>query len=242
MTLALLRCKRRPTALLPSLVLALIITSAMSFSAWATGTPSSPRAFDAIYRLEIEGWPDANINHTLKRRGDAWISEMRAAIAVANGWERSRFTIDENGVNSSDYASGYSLLGIGEDYHMGQGELDRWPDRQAALFQLSQQADQVACRHPQVAPCTLTYTNYKGEEETFLYRRLDTSTLELTVGSFPAVTISLWRGEHPDRDLRLTFTPEVPGLLLAADYFKDGKRTSRLSLRSLHVNDLASTD
>lgn len=242
MILASLRRKRHPPALLPSLVLALITTSAMPLSAWAADTSSSPRAFDATYRLEIEGWPDANINHTLKRRGDAWISEMRAAVAVANGWERSRFTIDENGVNSSDYESGYSLLGIGEDYHMGQGELGRWPDRQAALFELSQQAAQVACRHPQVAPCTLTYTSYKGEEETFHYRQLDTSTLELPSGSFPAVTVSLWRTEHPERDLRLTFTPDVPGLLLAADYFKHGERKSRMRLRHLRVNDLASTD
>ncbi|WP_136253249.1 hypothetical protein [Onishia niordana] len=239
MILASLRRKPHPPALLPSLVLALITTSAMPLSAWAADTSSSPRAFDATYRLEIEGWPDANINHTLKRRGDAWISEMRAAVAVANGWERSRFTIDENGVNSSDYESGYSLLGIGEDYHMGQGELEAWPDRQAALFELSRQASQASCWHPQVAPCTLTYTNYKGETKRYHYRRLETTTLDLPAGSFPAVTISLWRGDHPGRDLRLTFTPEVPGLLLAADYFKDGERTSRLSLRRLRFNDLA---
>ncbi|MGB8714395.1 MAG: hypothetical protein WCD50_14895 [Onishia taeanensis] len=235
MNLATARRQRHLTGLLPGLVLLLIA----SFNAFAADDVAAPRTFEATYRLEIDGWPDADISHSLKRQGGAWVSEMRASVAVANGWERGRFTLGDDGVTSSEYAGGYSLLGIGEDYHMGQSELAAWPDRQAALFELSRQADQVSCWHPQVAPCTLTYTNYKGETKSFHYRRLETTTLDLPAGNFPAVTISLWRGEHPGRDLRLTFSPEVPGLLLAADYFKDSERTSHLSLKRLRFNDLA---
>lgn len=231
-------CQRRPLGLLLGLTL-LFITP---FSAFAATAAAPPRAFEATYRLEIDGWPNANVSHRLTRQDDAWVSEMRATIAVANGWERSRFAIERDSVTSRDYASGYSLLGISKDYRMGRGEMTAWPDRQAALFALSRQADQASCWHPQVAPCSLTYTNYEGEEKRFHYRRVETTTLELPAGTFPAVTIALWRTDHPDRDLRLTFSPEVPGLLLAADYFKNGERKSRMSLSRLRLNDLAKAD
>tara|TARA_B100000700_G_scaffold127960_1_gene143250 strand:- start:10454 stop:11176 length:723 start_codon:yes stop_codon:yes gene_type:complete len=235
MNLATVRCQRGAAGVLTAIALLLIAP----FNAFAADDAASPRAFEATYRLAIDGWPDADIDHSLKRQGGAWVSEMRASVTVANGWERGRFTLGDQGVTSSEYAGGYSLLGIGEDYHMGQSELAAWPDRQAALFELSRQADQVSCWHPQVAPCTMTYTNYKGETKRYHYRRLETTTLDLPVGNFRAVTIALWRGEHPDRDLRLTFSPEVPGLLLAAEYFKNGERTSQLRLNRLRFNDLA---
>ena len=202
----------------------------------------APRAFEATYRLAIDGWPDTNVSHRLSQQGDVWVSEMRASIPVASGWERSRFTVEDDGVTSRDYASGYSFLGIGENYRMEREELEAWPDRQAALFELSRQADQVACWHPQVAPCTLTYTSYKGEKQHYYYRRVETRSLELPAGRFPAVTVALWRAEHPERDLQLTFSPQVPGLLLAVDYFKNGERKSHMRLRQLHVHDLARAD
>ncbi|MAX32515.1 MAG: hypothetical protein CME72_05535 [Halomonadaceae bacterium] len=235
MNLATARCQPGLAGLLTALALVLIAP----INAVAADNEAAPRPFEATYRLEIDGWPDADISHSLRRQGSNWVSEMRASVAVANGWERGRFTLAEDGVTSSDYAGGYSLLGIGEDYRIGESELTAWPDRQAALFELSRQASQASCWHPQVAPCTLTYTNYRGETKHYYYRRLETTTLDLPAGNFSAVTVSLWRGEHPDRDLRLTFTPEVPGLLLAADYFKDGERTSHLSLKRLRFNDLA---
>ncbi|WP_192034937.1 hypothetical protein [Halomonas sp. YLGW01] len=227
--------QRRLAGLLLGLALAFIAP----LSALADGAVAPPRAFEATYRLEIEGWPDTDVTHRLRREGDAWISEMRARIAVASGWERSRFTLESDRVTSRDYASGYSLLGISKDYRMGRDELGAWPDRQAALFALSRQAEAATCWHPQVAPCTLTYTDYEGEEKRFHYRRLETTTLELPAGTFSAVTVALWRSERPGRDLRLTFSPRLPGLLLAADYFKDGERKSRMRLHRLRSQTLA---
>ncbi|WP_458526122.1 hypothetical protein [Onishia taeanensis] len=235
------QCQGRLTGQWLGLALLLAITLALPLNAHAGGT-AAPRPFEATYRLTIDGWPDANVHHSLRRQGDAWVSEMRATIAVANGWERSRFILGDDGVSSREYAGGYSLLGIGEDYRMGARELAAWPDRQAALFALSRQAEQAACWHAQVAPCSLTYTNYKGEEKRYSYRRLETTTLESPAGTLPAVTVTLWRAGRADRDLRLTFSPRMPGLLLAADYFKNGERMSRMRLTRLRLNDLAKAD
>ena len=66
--------------------LATLLLTAASSLALAAPTP-----FTAHYRLDISGWPDATITHTLSRQddvsspGEVWESDMRASIKVASG-------------------------------------------------------------------------------------------------------------------------------------------------------------
>lgn len=192
-----------------------------------------PQPFAASYRLEVRGWPNATVNHRLTREGEHWQSQMRAAIAVARGNERSRFFLDADGVRSVNYASGYSLLGIGGDYRLGGDDLSRLPDRQAALFELSRRALSDDC----ASDCHLTYQDHKGREEHVTYRVLNPRRLQLPAGDFDAVTVEVTESDHPERRLLLHFHPELPGLLLAAEYHRDGQRRSRMSLTELALLD-----
>ncbi|PMR73241.1 hypothetical protein [Billgrantia endophytica] len=194
---------------------------------------ASPQPFSARYRLEVSGWPNATIDHQLIRESGHWQSRMKAAIAVARGNERSRFVITPEGARSVNYASGYSLLGIGGDYRLGSDDLADRPDRQTALFELSRRAVNGDCR--QGAECRLVYQDHRGREEILDYRVLDREHLQLPAGEFDAVKVEVIDRETPDRQMIFHFHPELPGLLLAVDYRRDGKRSSRLSLTSLDV-------
>lgn len=194
---------------------------------------ANPVAFQATYHLSVDGWPDARINHRLSRQGEVWQSEMRAAISIAKGDERSRFRIDGGVIDAESYVSGYNLLGFGERYRLTAEDLTALPDRQTALFVLSRRAPDARCTHDQVAPCTLHYLGYKGEEETLHYRILERGETQLPYGTYPSVTVDSWDPEKPDRRLVFTFHREIPGLLLAMEYRRDGERQSRLTLRQL---------
>jgi hypothetical protein len=189
------------------------------------------KPFTASYRLEVRGWPDTTIDHRLTRQGDAWQSEMRATIAVARGKESSRFLIEDEGVRSLQYASGYSLLGVGGDYRLTPDDLDALPDRQSALFELSRRAVRDGCD----TPCRLHYQDHRGREEVLDYRVLGQETLALPAGEFEAIKVEVNDPETPERRLLFRFHPELPGLLLAVDYHRDGQRRSRLSLAKLEV-------
>ncbi|PXX99999.1 hypothetical protein [Halomonas sp. LBP4] len=229
-----------PSSLLsPLLLLLLTLTPAVPSGAHAAAPGkqaaalehgAEPRPFTASYRLEVRGWPSATIEHRLTREGGHWQSRMRAAIAVARGSERSRFIITPDGVRSVNYASGYSLLGIGGDYRLGSDELAERPDRQTALFELSRRALTGDC---QDAACRLDYQDHRGRGERLDYRVLDRETLALPAGEFEAVRVEASDPEKPQRRLLFSFHPEYPGLLLAVEYHRDGKRQSRLSLTEL---------
>lgn len=186
------------------------------------------RPFDARYHLEVTGWPNTTIEHRLSRDGTHWQSDMRAAISLARGRERSRFIADE-AIRSLHYVSGYSLLGIGKDYELDRAALARLPDRQTALFELSRRAVADDC----ASPCRLRYLDHRGREERIDYRRLDRRTLELPAGRFEAVRVEVTEPGEPERRMLLSFHPEVPGLLLAMEYHRDGERQGRLALTDL---------
>ncbi|WFM72100.1 hypothetical protein [Halomonas sp. CKK8] len=189
---------------------------------------AEPRPFDARYRLEVAGWPSTTVEHRLSRDGTHWQSDMRAAIAVARGHERSRFIAGE-AIRSLHYDSGYSLLGIGKAYELDREALARLPDRQTALFELSRRAVADDCD----PTCRLRYLDHRGREERVDYRRLDRRTLELPAGRFEAVRVEVTEPDDPDRRMVFSFHPGVPGLLLAMEYHHDGERRSRLALTDL---------
>ena len=191
---------------------------------------SEPRPFDARYHLEVDGWPNATIEHRLSRDGSQWLSDMRADIAVARGRERSRFLAGA-AVRSLHYASGYSLLGVGKRYALDREALARLPDRQAALFELSRRATAADC----AAACPLRYLDHRGRETLVEYRLLPPTALSLPAGEFEAVRVEVVEPDEPDRRLRFSFHPSVPGLLLAMEYHRDGERRSRLALTELDL-------
>lgn len=220
---------------LRTFLLGITITSMLVSTAMAR-EPTAPRPFAASYRLEVDGWPIARINHRLSRHGPHWQSDMRAAISMARGNESSRFRVSDDGIRATAYHSGYSLLGIGDKYRLGHDDLADLPDRQAALFDLSRQAVQALCNTNQ-SPCELRYQDHKGREEVLRYRIVERGELTLPAGEFDAVTIEAWDPEHPERQLVFSFHPELPGLLLAIDYRRDGKRKSRLTLTELTLSE-----
>ncbi len=185
--------------------------------------------FNASYRLEVKGWPNATIDHRLSRESGHWQSRMEAAIAVARGNEHSRFIVTPDGVRSVNYGSGYSLLGVRGSYRLGSDELGDRLDRQAALVELSRRAANGGCE----ATCRLVYQDHRGREESVEYRIVERAPLMLPAGRFDAVKVEVLDPETPDRQLLFHFHPEVPGLLLAAEYHREGERRSRLTLRAL---------
>ncbi|MEQ6916195.1 hypothetical protein [Halomonas aquatica] len=208
---------RRCTALL--LLLLLATGSALAME---------PSPFDARYRLEVKGWPNATIEHRLSRDGKQWISEMSADIGVARGSERSRFLAGQ-AIRSLHYASGYTLMGFGKEYELDHEALARLPDRQTALIDLSRRAAAADCAHP----CRLRYLDHRGREKLIEYRVLLRDTLSLPPGNFEAVRVEASEPDEPGRKMTFSFHPGVPGLLLAMEYHRDGKRRSRLTLIEL---------
>jgi len=210
----------------------------LSIGCWANLALAAPTPFTAHYRLEISGWPDATITHRLSHEGndsDVWTSDMQASIKVASGEERGRFELDGDEVHALDYTSTYSLLGIGDDYHLDGEQLKTLPDRQTALFALSQRAPSARCANDQVSPCELTYQDHKGREKTMLYRVVERGDMKTPAGTFPGVTVDTWDPDPDKRDrhLYLIFSRDTPGLLLGSRYVKNGKESSRLSLLDL---------
>ncbi len=189
--------------------------------------------FSASYRLEVRGWPNATIEHDLTRESGHWQSRMQAAIAVARGNERSRFIVTPEGVHSVNYASGYSLFGVGGNYRLGSSELAELPDRQAALIELSRRALNGGCERD---TCRLVYQDHRGREEALDYRLLGTDVLQLPAGEFQALKVEVREPDTPERSMVFHFHPEYPGLLLAVDYQRDGERRSRLTLTSLRTD------
>jgi hypothetical protein len=213
-----------------------VLLTVLSTTGTALAAVPEPEAllqpFTASYRLEVKGWPNANIEHHLSRESGHWQSRMQAAIAVARGNERSRFIVTPEGVRSVNYASGYSLLGVGGNYRLGSDELASLPDRQAALIELSRRVLNGGCEND---ACRLVYQDHRGREETLDYRLLGPERLSLPAGEFEAVKVEVNDPETPERKMLFHFHPQYPGLLLAVDYRRDGERKTRLTLTSLQT-------
>lgn len=198
----------------------------------AAATSITPRPFSARYRLEVEGWPAAYIDHRLSRDGDYWESLMETDIRVARGSERSRFLLQGEAVQSLYYASGYSLLGVGDSYRLGAEPLETLPDRQTALFTFSRRIINGDCS---ADACDIRYLDHKGREERLRAHAQGSSRITLPAGTFAALAVEAWEADEPDRRLLFHFHPEVPGLLLSVDYHRNGKRRSHLALSELTV-------
>lgn len=196
---------------------------------------ASATPFQASYALRIDGWPDASIKHTLSRHGSTWESEMRAAIAIAEGNERSRFRFQDGKVESLQFVSGYRLLGLGKRYSLSAEDLRALPDRQTALFALSRQVRTARCTHPQVSPCTIRYLDHKGDEEILNYRIVAHPDVTLPIGTLPGIRIDAWEPGKRDRHLIMTFHADIPGLLLGMEYRREGEIASRLTLTDLSL-------
>ncbi|WFF40490.1 hypothetical protein EVC62_02655 [Salinicola endophyticus] len=217
---------------MPYLTSMLLSLALLLLSATTALAQSAPTPFVAHYRLAISGWPDATITHRLSQHGSVWESTMQASLKIAHGEERGRFAVEGDDVQAIDYTSGYSLLGIGDDYHLNADQLKRLPDRQTALFELARTAPEARCRSDQVSPCQLTYQDHKGRDKTLYYRVTGEGEVTTPAGKFPGVSVDTWDAD-PDkrgRHLFLTFDRDVPGLLLASRYVRDGEQRSQLSL------------
>ncbi|WP_282038563.1 hypothetical protein [Halomonas alimentaria] len=195
-------------------------------------TSIAPRPFKARYRLEVKGWPAAYVDHRLSHEGDYWESLMETGIRVARGSERSRFLLENGGIQALYYASGYMLLGVGDSYSLSSDRLTRLPDRQTALFALSRRIIDGDCAG---SSCDIRYLDHKGREEALRVRAQGRSRITLPAGTFEALTVEAREADKPDRRLVFHFHPEVPGLLLAVDYHRGDERRSHLALSELSV-------
>ncbi|MEO1853233.1 hypothetical protein [Chromohalobacter sp.] len=209
----------------------LVILSGLSGVANAQATPAP---FSATYHLRLDGWPDADVQHRLSHLGgNDWQSEMRASVLTAEGYERGKFRLQDDGVQAWHYASGFTLFGLGERYHLSARELATLPDRQSALFILSRGLDTAPCQRAAAPPCRLAYADHKGRPEAFAYHVGAPQTLDVPAGAFKARWVEGWNPEKPDRRLHLAFSVQRPGLLIAVEYYRDGELASRMALTEL---------
>ncbi|MGO3057790.1 hypothetical protein ACT3R7_01925 [Halomonas sp. AOP43-A1-21] len=184
--------------------------------------------FEAQYRLETRGWPGATINHKLSQEGLHWLSDMSFSVTIARGQEYSRFSESNDSIRSLLYSSSYSLLGVGDSYQLNEGDILSI-DRQAALVDLSRRAGHENCT--QSAPCDLDFVDHRGRDENFQYYAApQTHTLSVPAGEFDAQQVVLIDKEKPDRHLEINFHPDWPGLILSAEYQKEGRRQTRIRL------------
>ncbi len=204
---------------------------------WLIALPTLAAAplepFAATYRLQIDGWPDATIHHQLTRHDGQWESAMQARIAFAEGNESSRFRLAGDHLEALLYTSSYRLFGMGSDYRLNARQLAELPDRQTALLILSRQALSAACVGVSSSPCTLRYRDYRGDLVTLNYRVSERGESSSPSGRLSSVSVDTWRPDKPARHLMIRFTPDLPGLLLGAEYRRDGELVSTLALTSL---------
>ncbi|MFO7910031.1 MAG: hypothetical protein R6U42_08510, partial [Halomonas sp.] len=61
----------------------------------------------------------------------------------------------------------------------------------------------------------------------------DIDRLKVPAGEFDTHSVILFDSEKPDRELRISFHADFPGLILEALYQKDGKRDTHITLTQL---------
>lgn len=211
------------------LAVTLCLTGLMTAGAQASPSTafSTPQPFEAQYRLKVDGWPSATITHHLSQEESHWRSDMRFSIAVISGEERSRFSVADDATRALLYNSRYSLFGIGNDYQLKEEQLTTL-DRQTALFDLSRRAGKENCI--KAAPCDLRFLDHEGEEEHYRYYMDNQSPISVPAGEFDALNVVMLNAEKSDSELHLSFHPDWPGLVLSAEYFKDGERETQIAL------------
>lgn len=184
--------------------------------------------FQAQYRLETRGWPGAYITHKLSNEGQHWLSNMSFSVTIARGQEYSRFSANGDSIHSLIYGSSYSLLGVGDSYQLNEGDIPTI-DRQAALVELSRRAGREECT--QSTPCDIEFVDHRGRNEHFqYYAEPEIHTVSVPAGEFDAQKVILMDIEKPDRHLEINFSPSWPGLILTAEYQKEGRRQTHIRL------------
>ncbi|WNK19606.1 hypothetical protein P1P91_12280 [Halomonas piscis] len=216
---------------LPAAALALGIVAGLIGPAFAESPALRPvEAFEAQYRLKVDGWPGATLSHVMSQEGRHWKSAMRFSIAVASGRERSRFIADDEGTHSLHYYSGYSLFGVGDSYELADADIDTL-DRQTALVDLARRAGRETCS--QASPCDVHFVDHRGRDEDFQYYADGTRTIKVPAGRFDAQSVVLLDADKPDREIRINYHPDYPGLIVDASYWKDGERETHIALTRL---------
>lgn len=226
-----MRCALYQHAQYPRCLVAAMLCFSGLMTADAEASPSTafsaPQPFEAQYRLKVDGWPSATITHHLSQEDSHWRSDMRFSIAVVSGEERSRFSVSDDATRALLYNSRYSLFGIGNDYQLNEEALTTL-DRQTALFDLSRRAGKENCS--EAAPCDLRFLDHEGEEEHYQYYVESQSPISVPAGEFDALNVIMLNAEKSDSELHLSFHPDWPGLVLSAEYFKDGERETQIAL------------
>lgn len=212
-----------------TLACALLLGISANHGVAASDTPDL-QSFNASYHLSVSGWPDADINHRLTQVGpDRWRASMKARIAIARGMETGHFRLSSGDMDSYDYDSNYRLLGIARDYTLDSSKLGQIPDRQSAIIGLAMNAANSPCQHE----CPLHYRDHRGRDKTLLYQRLPDAPMQVAGMSTQALRLELSEPDEPEKRMLMSMHPDVPGLMLEMEYFRDGKRKSRLSLTSV---------
>lgn len=194
-----------------------------------SGMPD-PQNFNASYHLSVSGWPDADINHRVTQVGpDSWRASMKARIAIARGMETGHFRFNSDNLASYDYDSNYRLLGISRDYTLDSNKLGQIPDRQSAIIDLARHAATNTCRQD----CPVHYRDHRGRDKTLLYQRLADTPMQVAGLTTQALRLELSEPDEPEKRILMALHPDIPGLLLEMEYFRDGKRKSQLSLTSV---------
>jgi hypothetical protein len=217
-----------------------LMLAAASANANVTDTSSHAvlQPFEAEYRLEVRGWPSATITHRLVEEEHHWLSDMRFSVTVARGHESSRFTLIDDRARSLIYESGYSLLGIGDNHQLREADIPSL-DRQATIIDLARRAESETCT--QNAPCDINFVDHRGRDEFFQYYSLprdreDLARISVPAGTFDAQSVVLLDVEKPDRQIRISYHADYPGLILQAVYQKDGKRHTQITLTQLSAH------
>lgn len=227
---------------LPAAALTLGLLSGLAGSLASTPALAAPtddaapalrplKAFDARYKLKVDGWPGATLTHRMSHEGRHWLSNMQFSIAVASGQERSRFSADADATHSLHYYSGYSLFGVGDSYELADADIDTL-DRQTALVDLARRAGRENCTES--APCELHFVDHRGRDENFNYYTAGTQQITVPAGTFEALTVVLLDAEKTDRETRISYQPDYPGLIVDASYWKNGKRETHITLTRLN--------
>ena len=192
-----------------------------------------PRAFEASYHLSVSGWPNADISHRLTQLGeDDWRVSMRARIAIAHGQETGRFRFNDEGLRSLEYDSSYRLAGIRRSYALNSTKLGQIPDRQSAIVALAMTAAGSDCQQA----CPVHYRDHRGRNQALNYRLLPEAPMQVAGQTVQPLRLELTEPDEPEKRMIMALHPELPGLLLEVDYYRDGKRKSRLSLTSLTLH------
>lgn len=226
---------------LPAAALALGLLASLAGGLSATTAQAAPtadatpalrplKAFDAEYRLKVDGWPGATLTHRVSHEGSHWLSDMRFSITVASGQERSRFNAGDKATHSLHYYSGYSLFGVGDSYELADADINTL-DRQTALVDLARRAGRENCTES--APCDLHFVDHRGRDENFIYYTAGMQQKKVPAGTFEALTVVLLDAEKPDRETRISYQPDYPGLIVDASYWKNGKRETHITLTRL---------